>query len=84
MFFVPSFLSKLPVLVLEPSLLLLLFYDVVCGVVVEVRGTSFKAVHGLKLNAIHVVVGQIGSEEGLKRQLFHCLLCLCEPAVVHE
>jgi hypothetical protein len=82
MLFVPAFLSNFSVFILEPCQLLFLLDNVICWIVVEVRRTTFEAVHGLELDTINltVVISHIGGVKGLKGKFFYCLLCLVESS----
>jgi hypothetical protein len=82
MLFVPAFLGKFSVLILEPCRLLFLLDNAICWIVVEVRRTTFEAVHGLELDTINltVVISHICGVKGLKGKFFYCLLCLLKTS----
>ena len=54
-FFVPSFVSKLFVLIVEPGLLELLLGQLVCRIVRKVAGSSLEVVLGLKLDSSLII-----------------------------
>jgi len=77
-FFVSSFFLEFSVLMFKPDWFEFLFSDIVCWVIVEVRGTTFKPVLGFKLHWFLPSCRLISRIECIKRFSPYCFFWLVE------